>query len=369
MKVQLTDLVVKNLAPPKKGQRTVRDTLLSGFAVRVSQGGSKTFIVVYGQHRKQVTIGRYPIVSLSEARQKAKELLYQVTVYGEEGKKVTWDEAVESFLKHKQLELRQSTVYGYKNLLRRNFAFSGIYLKDIQTGVVVGELDKIRTQSEKTHAYTAIKVFFNWCIDRQYIKSNPLARVKKPKVPTARDRVLTDEELKLVWEACHDLGKYGAIVRLLIITGQRCNQIGRLQERWIKGSKIEFPAEVMKNGEPHSIPYGRLSKIVISGVDAIEGYYFAPEGLVGHPFSAWSKNKKKLDEMIAIDPWTLHDLRRTWSTNAARLDIPPHITDRILSHTTGTLSPVARIYNRWKYEDEMVEAVNRMDSHIIELIS
>lgn len=372
MKCQLTDLVVRSLEPPKRGQRMVRDTLISGFGVRVSQGGTKTFIIVYGQNRKHVTVGRYPLLSLAEARKRARELLLRATVYGDDGPSLTFDEAVERFLSQRKAELKQSTWWSYKTLLERNFSFSGVYVREIQTGMVVEALDAIRTQSQKAHSYTAIKIFFNWCIDRRYLKNNPLASVKKPKIPTSKDRVLSDQELRDVWMACQQMGRYGAIVRLLMVTGQRRNQISRLQESWVdfKKKEMRFPAEVMKNNQAHTIPMSSLAEYVLRCSQPIDGYYFSPVGLTGHPFTAWSKSKVALDRQLPeMDTWTLHDLRRTWATNAARLDIEPQVTDRVLSHTSGTIGPVAKIYNRWNYWDGMVTAMNRMNSHIREAIN
>lgn len=246
-----------------------------------------------------------------------------------------------------------------------------MYLSDIDTGTVLNALDRVKTQSQKAHSYTVIKIFFNWCIERHYLKANPLYGVKKPKIPTERDRVLSDDELVAIWHACDGLGQYGAIVRLLMITGQRRNQISRLQERWVdcKKKEVRFPAAVMKNSTAHMIPIRSLAEFVMRGVVPFEGYFFSPVGFAGHPFSAWSKSRRKLDSLLPeMDPWTLHDLRRTWATNAARLDVPPQITDRVLSHSTGTIGPVARVYNRWNYWDGMVEAMNKMNSHILQLV-
>lgn len=370
MKQQLTDVLVKNLPAPDKGQHTVRDTVLPGFGVRVSQGGTKTFIVIYGKTRKQVTVGRYPLLSLGDARKKAREILLKATVYQDDAPLVTFDEAVERYLKQRKEELKHSTWWSYKTLLERNFSFGGMYLSDIQTPLILDALDRIQTQSQKAHSYTAIKVFMNWCLERHYVKANPLAAVKKPKMSNPKERVLTDDELAEVWRGCEGRGRYGAIVRLLMITGQRRNQISCLQESWVdfKKKEITFPAVVMKNNTEHVMPLSTLAEWVLRQCIPYKGYYFSPVGLAGHPYSAWSKSKRALDAQIECDTWVLHDLRRTWSTNAARLDVPPHITDRVLSHTTGTLGPVAKIYNRWKYQNEIREAMDKMNSHLLEII-
>ena len=370
-KTNLTDLAIKRLKPPEKGQATTWDTSLPGFGVRCSQGGTKTFIVMHGKHRKRVSIGRYPIVSLSAARQKAKEVLLNATLQTDTPPSPTFDVAIERYLRHREPELRPRTWQGYRQLLTSHFHFCDTSIDDISTHMVADALDQIERPTQRFHAYKTLKVFFNWCIEREYCDANPLARIKKPKAPSAKERVLDDDELAAIWHATQDMGKYGTIVRLLMVTGQRKAQIANLQTNWIdtKTKVFSFPGDIMKNGRSHRLPYGDLTAFLLTQSIPHKGYYFSPLGLPGRPFSAWSKNKKKLDAMLPdMDPWTLHDLRRTWSTNAARLNVPPHITDRVLSHASGTLLPVARIYNRYRYEQEVREAVVGVEAHITEMV-
>lgn len=88
---------------------------------------------------------------------------------------------------------------------------------------------------------------------------------------------------------------------------------------------------------------------------------------IGRPFTAWSKNKAALDKLLDLDHWTLHHLRRTWSTNAARLEIPPHITERVLAHVAPE-GKISAIYNRFKYENEIRDAMQKMSDFIASLL-
>lgn len=311
-------------------------------------------------------IGRYPALTLKEARVKAHKLLGKKNEGREEYVDVPYKEAVERFLKVKEGEVRASTLVGYAHLLR-SFNFPMV-VRDIRPFNVGDALDEIPQQTKKSNAYAILKQFFTWCVAREYCLSNPLQNIKKPKPSAARDRVLTDDELVEIWNACRELDRYGLIVQVLMLTGQREAQIGKLQTSWIKNDWITFPKDNMKNTKGHSCPIGSLAKFVLMEAIPIEGYYFSPIGRVGRPFTAWSKSKKLLDSKIDIDPWRIHDLRRTWATNAARLDIPPHITARILSHTSEE-GKVAKIYNRYRYEKEMEEAMDKMNDHILSLIS
>ncbi|MEZ5844835.1 MAG: site-specific integrase [Hyphomicrobiaceae bacterium] len=370
-KRSLTELTIKSLKPPAKGQVTTWDTQLSGFGVRCSQGGTKTFVVMLGKSRRRETIGRYPLFTLADARRRAKEIILAAALSPGKKPSPPFDETVQRYLKLREPELKPRTFAEYKRLLNAHFQFGPTPVEDITAAEASDAVDRIERPAERAHAYMALKVFLNWCIQREYCDVNPLARMRRPKLPSAKERVLSDDELAAVWRASEQLGKYGTIVRLLMVTGQRRQQIACLAESWVDFNRkiIAFPADVMKNSRDHALPFGDLTDYLLRTTMANQGYYFSPEGLAGHPFCAWSKNKRRLDALLPdVDPWTLHDLRRTWSTNAARLDIPPHITDRVLSHVTGSLSPIARIYNRFKYEGEMRDAVRRMESHIIELV-
>ncbi len=372
-KKSLTELTIKNLQPPAKGQETTWDTQLTGFGVRCSQGGAKTFVVMYGKTRKRQTIGRYPIVSLAEARKRAREILLNAALHPDQVVSPAFDEAVERYLRLREPELRPRTFHEYKRLLESHFgAFAGTAIEDISGSEVADALDRIERLGERAHAYSAVKAFLNWCVQREYCAASPLGSQKRPKVPSAKERVLSDDELVAIWHATEEMGKFGAIVRLLMVTGQRRQQIACLQTSWVDLERkvISFPAAVMKNNRDHIVPFGNLTAYLLMRAAPIDGYYFSPPGLAGHPYTAWSKNKRALDGRLPdMDPWTLHDLRRTWSTNAARLDIAPHITDRVLSHVTGSLSPIARVYNRFKYEAEMRVAIQRMESHLLELVN
>ena len=371
-KRSLTELTIKNLKPPAKGQETTWDTQLTGFGVRCSQGGSKTFIVMYGKTRTRQTIGRYPIVSLADARKHAKEILLDASINPNKTRSAPFEEAVQRYLRVREPDLRPKTFSEYRRLLTTHFVFGDVLIEDVTANDVADALDRIERKSERVHAYVAVKTFFNWCLEREYCRASPLARIRKPKAPSAKERVLSDDELVAVWNATEDLGKYGTIVRLLMVTGQRRQQIACLHTSWVDFQRkiISFPADIMKNNRDHVLPFGTLTGYLLGPLLPNNGYFFSPPGLAGHPFSAWSKNKRALDQRLPdMDPWTLHDLRRTWSTNAARLDIAPHITDRVLSHVTGSLSPIARVYNRFRYENEMRDAVQRIESHILELVS
>jgi integrase len=155
-----------------------------------------------------------------------------------------------------------------------------------------------------------------------------------------------------------------------MVTGQRKGQFASLKEEWVdwQGKRFIWPASAMKTNKIHVLPFNALAEFVLRGVMPVGGYYFSPASALGQPFTAWSKSKTKLDSLVDLDAFTIHDLRRTWSTNAARLDIPPHITERVLSHVAPE-GKIAGIYNRHRYESEMRDAMERMSTFVMGLMS
>src|SRR5262249_5389169 len=116
-------------------------------------------------------------------------------------------------------------------------------------------LDKL--DAEERNSFAAIRLFFNFAVRRRYIPHSPLSGHEAPKAGE-RDRVLSPDELKIVWKATEQLGTFGKLCQLLITTGQRANQISSLRAEMIRDGSIAFPSDLMKNNRAHRIPYGSL---------------------------------------------------------------------------------------------------------------
>ena len=166
-----------------------------------------------------------------------------------------------------------------------------------------------------------------------------------------RDRLLSDDEIAAIWHV--DQRPYSDIVKLLILTGQRRNQIWRFEPAWIDNDVLTFPTDVMKSKRPHTIP--------------ITGYR---ELLPARPFTfnGWSKSKARLDRRSGVSDWVLHDLRRYFSSTMARLGVPLHVTEQIIDHRSQ-VSGVAAIYNRYTFLDEMREALLAYEAHLRKVAS
>lgn len=397
--MRLTDTSIRALSPPAKGQRTHWDETLTGFGVRISQGGSRSFVLQFGADRQMVTIGRYhpDILPLGKARGEAKKILAEQVLGKHRAKAVPFDDAKLIFLNECRKKNKPKTVYNYEKLLDRYFTFGRKAICDIATADITRKLDRIDADSQREHALVLAKIFFKWCFRKGYVDVSPADRFEKAKA-TSRARVLSDAELRLIWNACEQSAvprvqsytapsslpdgaastlptNFATIVQLLILTGQRRGEIAALRTRWLEGEQIELPAEITKNGLPHVAYLSPLGLTLCSA--AAEAATTAtrendtllfPGERKGKVFSAWSRTKKALDELSGVTGWTLHDLRRTFSTRLNAFT-PPHVVEKVINHVSGTVSGVSAVYNRYEYAEERRAAVAEWERRLLAIVT
>lgn len=181
---------------------------------------------------------------------------------------------------------------------------------------------------------------------------NPAAYVPKFG-ETARDRVLTPDELRLIWRCTEGQSNYERIVRTLLLTACRRQEIGGMRWSEIEGNVLVVPARRMKRGRPHEVPLTALALAHLPERRG-DGCIFSTSDA---GFEGWSGAKNAFDRRIAdlaapLLPWGLHDLRRTFSTMAHERGIAePHIIEAVLAHE-GAQPGVAGVYNRAAYREQ-----------------
>ena len=367
----LTDVSLRALKP-SDSYVTWYDKALPAFGVRVGKR-SKTFVVMLGKERKRLSLGKYPAVTLQDARQRARDLLYGTApVPPQEALPVapTASDAVAHFLDRLSQTARARTTADYKRVLKKHFLplHGSDPINEITTAQILAITDSLSsTPAEAIHTHAAIRTFYNWAIAIRIIKSSPLTGLSLPARPGERQRVLTDKELKLVYLAAQDMGyPLGFIVLICIHTGMRRTEVSSLKWSYITPEFITLPRDITKNGVQHQLP-----NLIVENLQLVpnRGDYLFPSA-AGTPFSAWSKNKRKLDKLSGVTDWVIHDLRRTFATKMAEWQIAePHVVERILNHITGSMTPLARIYNRHGYLPQMRVAMERYEERLAALIS
>jgi integrase len=346
---RLTDIAISAIKPPSSGQVVYRDAG-SPLQLRVSAGGSKTFYVVVGQGRRH-TIGRFGEVTLAHARDVARRIKAEKTLGRYTQNLMPVERARAEYLGH--IVVRSNTRAYYERSLNK---LTG-RLTDIKTGDINRVLDALGTTS-RNQALAAFRAFFRWCIRRKACDDSESRAPDDTGSCLIADRIVRSP------------GAFSTITKLLILTGQRRNEIASLRVEYIKNDVCTFPSALTKNKRDHAIPLGACASSIISSHASKAGLLFPARGLRETPFNGWSKSKTALDRRLgkAVEPWTLHDIRRYYSSTMARLGVRLEVTERLLNHVSGTQSGVAGIYNRHTYLAEMREAVDIYERHIQQLV-
>jgi integrase len=382
-KATLTDISVRALKPPAQGQTTVWDAA-SPLGVRVSQGGSKTFIVLIGSGKRKV-IGRFPVIGLAAARKEAQRILAEKTLgIRHDESTETYEVACKRYLAHCEKKNRPGTVASYRRLLG-HLNFGKAKLAEITSQEIVRKLDKLADRPvEHHHAIVAGRIFFAWCVRQHYLDRSPMERIRPSKVKSERERVLSDDELAAVYKTAREGDThFHRIVGLLVLTGQRKSEIAKLQWSWISGQDrtITLPASITKNKRTHTFPIGDAAQAIIASAPRLNDTYVFPaarEQVRGKPsttFNGWGKPKAAFDSELkdkgfAVAHFTLHDLRRTLSSGLAALGVPQTVVEKLVNHVSGgSQSPIAKIYNRYAYLPEMRDAVARWEQHLERLLA
>ena len=151
--VKLTDMTLQKLPIPEKEQKLHSDDSLSGFAVRVSQGGTKTFLAIVGKERRFVTIGRYGIVTLSQARERAKNILAEPQLGIVRKPVPTFGETLHEYLARREHEVRESTQQADGYLFKRVDRLKSRGLDEITPTDIEQVIDSIPSPSTKRSIY------------------------------------------------------------------------------------------------------------------------------------------------------------------------------------------------------------------------
>ena len=343
--MKLTDLSIQRIKPQER-QIVYYDDALPNFGIRIGKR-AKTFIVKVGKNRSIKSIGKYPAISLKDARSEAKALLLIPTPTITSTR---YSAAVLDFLEESKERIRPETLRQYKRHLE---AFgSKKKLEEITRAEIKKHLASYADRkSAQAHAVAAMRAFFNWCLRQELVSKHPLAGEKFTQIPP-RTRVLTLEELRTIYE--YEFPHFSTILKLAILTGQRRTELASIQSSWINENSITFPESVTKNKREHTIPL----------TDTIADL------LVDIPFkenaawNGWSNGKKRIDKHIDLPHWRIHDIRRSFSTVMASIGVEIHIVERLLNHSTGSLTAIAQVYNKYSYLSEMKDALEKYEKHI-----
>jgi integrase len=390
---------VRALPTPKEGERRVFDEELVGFGVRLRAGGKRTWFIQYRVAGKQTTytLGDVEKIDPAKARAEAKSKLAmaqlgtdpQATKAGARaGSSNTLAKVSDLYLDHVRESTKPATAEAIERSLTKHWAplrstpLAQITLADVAAQLKVIKSERGPIAANRGRAY--LSGLYSWAMGEGIATANPTVAANRfDEEP--RDRKLSDTELVEIWNAAGGDTDYGRIVRLLILTGQRKSEVGSLgqSELDLGGRLWTVPRERTKNGNANEIPLSDPALKILRAAVSDAGDRPMLFGRLGTGFSGWSKAKVELDGAVIearaekakagkaakLIPWTIHDLRRTFSTGLAEQGVPPHIIETILNHVSGHKAGVAGIYNRATYRPEVRQALDRWAAHVESLVA
>jgi integrase len=226
------------------------------------------------------------------------------------------------------------------------------------------------TEGQARSMLTALSTFFGWVAKRKRLINASPCSVHRPEPARARDRVLTNSEIRIFWGACGAVSEpFSQALRLLLITGCRLNEVAQMRRTELSedGSTWTIPGERTKNRRPHVVPLPPIARALLTSIELVSSEFtFSTTGR--SPVSGWARVKARLDAEMQIPRWRLHDLRRTAATGMAEIGIPPHIVEAALNHISGAKAGVAGTYNRAAYTQEKRMALERWAQHLGTLV-
>jgi integrase len=389
MQQSLTKRVIDQIVATKSTQ-FVWDTKLKGFGLKVTSAGKKVFIYQYrtggrGSPTKRSTLGKYGDLTPDQARTRALQLAGSVaegrdprsearerqTVAAQQAEN-TFARLVEKFIeqhaKKKQRNWRET-----KRLLDHDAVPR--WGKRPAASITKTEVDDLlqlvaaRAPITANRLLAVLRKLFNWAVVKEHLETSQVSGLPPPISEQSRDRHLDDGELARVISAANSKPyPFGPFYQLLIYTAQRLNEVSGMRWGEIKGDQWTIPAERSKNRRAHIVHLSPPALVVLSKISKSDKTDLVFTTTDTTPISGFSKAKAELDQLSSVKDWRFHDIRRTVTTGLANLGHPPHICDKILNHSTGAISGVAAVYQRYEYLEERKKALDDWGERVTSLM-
>ena len=389
----LTRLIVERFKPPKKGRVVHWDALMPGFGLRISDKGARSWVAMYRVNCKSVmqTLGTLALMpKVDDARQRAREAIITARSginpveekRAAEAGQVTFGAVADRWMReYVERNCSESLIRERRRTLgrdilprwgeRRALEITKSDVNDLLDAKAdrrdrarKGRTDGASVQSNRT--FSLLTTLFNWAVSHDLVETNPTAGVRRRVKEVPRDRLLDDDELVRFWGACDAMGlPFGPLFQLLLLTAQRRGEVGgmRRSELDLEKRMWTVPGSRTKNRKPHSVHLSDLAIEIIERLPQIGDSDLVFTTNETTPVSGFSGAKTRLDQLMDDPPeWILHDLRRTATSGMARLGVAPHVVDKILNHTAGTIRGVAAVYNRYQFEPEREAALEAWGS-------
>lgn len=371
------------LAHPPAGERKIISDDIPSFGIRFRPGRAPNWDLQFSLAGKQermsfgkVVPGTVAAISRQAAEAYAKAKLGQ-DPRGERQTAPASDSigaVLKLYLPQKKASVsKRSYVEIERHLLRDAAPLHDLSLRSEPLAMTTALLPLFNGLGPAAHGNlrSALSAFFRWMLEQGLADRNPIIAIK-PRPVLARERVLTLPELNAVLQASAGNDDFSHIIRLLLYTGCRANEIAGLRWSEICDDRIVLPAARVKNKRSHELPITSEMCAVLEhrgrqpGRDNVFGRF------PGRPFTGWSKSKQLLDERMrkagaVVAPWVVHDLRRSAATYMNELGTAPHIVEAALNHQSGHKRGVAGTYNQAQYKEPIEAALTQWNAFLTEV--
>ena len=368
---RLTDSSVKAIATPAEGRVEYPDDLVTGLRLRVGGSGRKVWILRTRAGGKPInkTLGTYPLLSVNDARDIARDFLRDIAKNGAPRTARTFDELANHWIEHVakpknrswQLQKRRLEIHVLPK-------WKGRDLGSIRRGDVRDLVESIEGDVAPNRALTLIRTLFRYAMSRDWIDASPAEAIDKPKQEAPRDRFLDMDEVKRIYSAADLLGyPFGGYIKMLFLSGQRRSEVAAM--RWgeldLDAGTWTVGSAGTKSARAHLVPLSPQAVAVARAAPRLGEYVWTNDGR-SH-VSGYAKAKMRLDGFLEADggklkPWRLHDIRRTVATHMVRLGVSETIVGRVLNHAAQGVT--AKVYALHSYEPEKRSALTRWAAEI-----
>jgi integrase len=351
-----------------------------------------------GGRPRKLTLGTYPGIDLSNARELARRALVAVAQGRDPAlekknarpdvvarERDLFEKVATQFLeRYAKANTRETTWREAQRLLNRDVIpkWKGRTVREISKRDVIELLDSKVDEGSPIMAnriLATVRRLFGWCVERGILETSPCFGVKAPAPERSRDRVLSDLELRLVWRACDDISwPFGPLTKLLVLTAQRRDEVSEMtwSELDLDAKVWTIPRERTKNDVAHEVPLSDAVIEILHSVPKVAGgerYVFTTNGVT--PVGGFSRAKNRIDAAISkqrgsaepLARWTFHDLRRTAASGMARLGINLPVIEKALNHTSGSFAGVVGVYQRHHFSDEKRQALETWARFILSI--
>jgi integrase len=382
---KLTDAFLRHVKLPAEAQVEYWDTLTPGFGLRVSYGGRKAFVVLTRIDGKlhRFTLGAYPKTSLADARDEAERIIKDAAKgisptereaeerrKAQANKRNTFRSVAEEFMADHAKNLR--TRAEIQRMINSDLlpAWGDKPITSITRADAKGLIrEKARTAPiAANRLLSLISKVFAWALDEEIIQASPAVRLKRPGVEQERERSLTDDEIRKLWPTFTALGyPFGHGLKFLLATGQRRGEVAGMKWSEVDGDGWNIPGTRSTSKQGHRVPLSTLARQILEETTRLGEYVFvSPRG--PHPLDGWENAKRRVDTFLRepIEPWRIHDLRRTMATQVRSLGIDRLVVSKLLNHAEAG---VTKTYDRYAADPEKAAAMERWSDRLKEIIS